>query len=527
MNGSFSRSQTVVKSGAGPTPMGVVAAQHVLAAETGAEVLAAGGDAIDAAVAVSFAIGVLEPWMSGPAGGGAMMIWRSDRNRAEALHFGMCASASLDPAYYPLSGTGKAADLFAWDAVVDDRNIRGGSAVAVPGVVAGAAEAHARYGRMPWADLLTPAISFAKAGMEVDWYATLLITSVARDLARDPHAAAMFLDERTWPKAAGWTALSRDLRLDQGRMASTLQQIASDGPDAFYKGQIGAALTQDVRDKGGFLTRDDLAAYRAEWMDPLAIRYRGHQVWAVPRLTAGPALADTLGHWESSFEPGRTPEPGVWVAKAAGLHAAFERRLASDGDTGESPAAPACTTHFSIVDRQGNMVAMTQTLLSAFGARVVSPTTGLLLNNGLMWFDPVPGRPNSLAPGKRCLMNVCPVIAGGQGRQIAVGASGGRKIMPAVAQITSRLLDERMDVAGAVAAPRIDVSGGAVVVADERLDGTIISAIAERWPVDSARRLPFPYAFACPAVVMREDGMNSGTVETMSPWGDGIAEVAQ
>lgn len=137
MAGSFSRSQIVSKPGVVSVQGGVVAAQHVLAAQAGADVLAAGGDAVDAAVATSFVLGVLEPWMSGPMGGGAMMIWREDEGRAHALSYGMRASRLLERGHYPLSGTGRASDLFPWESVVEDRNILGASAVAVPGTVAG------------------------------------------------------------------------------------------------------------------------------------------------------------------------------------------------------------------------------------------------------------------------------------------------------------------------------------------------------------------------------------------------------
>ena len=168
MSGSFSLSQETHKPGVTATSGGVVAAQHVLAAKAGAEVLAAGGDAVDAAVAVSFAMGVLEPWMSGPAGGGAMMLWRADEARAHALTYGMRSSAALDPAHFPLSGAGKASDLFPWEAVVEDRNITGPSSIAVPGTVSGIAAAHSRFGRMPWSELLAPAIEHARTGMHVD-----------------------------------------------------------------------------------------------------------------------------------------------------------------------------------------------------------------------------------------------------------------------------------------------------------------------------------------------------------------------
>ncbi|MET3600787.1 gamma-glutamyltransferase family protein [Martelella mangrovi] len=522
MSGSFSRSQTVRKPGVTVDGKGVVAAQHVRAAEAGVRVLADGGDAVDAAVAVSFAIGVLEPWMSGPAGGGAMMLWRADEGKAYALNYGMRSSASLDPAFYPLAGTGKASDLFPWEAVVEDRNVTGASSVAVPGTVAGAGEMHRRFGKMRWADLLRPAIGFAREGLLIDWYAALIIASSARDLAEDADAAALFLEDGQWPKIFGWTALS-DVRLDQSKMAETLEHLAHAGPEDFYRGDIAAALVKDVSEKGGFLTADDLAAYRAEWQEPLNIPYRSGNLWAMPEMTAGPTLAAAMAKWQQVYTPAYAPDATSFTAIAAAYRDAYAERLATMGDH-ESPRAPGCTTHFSIVDRNGNMVAMTQTLLSIFGSRTVSPATGLLLNNGIMWFDPEPGRPNSLGPGKRCLMNVCPVIGEAGEKRFALGASGGRKIMPAVGQIASFLMDYGMSMQDAIEAPRIDVSGGDQTVADERLTGAVTDALAATGPVMTAQRTPFPYAFACPAGVMREGTVNSGTTETFSPWGDGVAE---
>ena len=522
MSGSFARSQTTRKPGVTATHAGVVAAQHVLAAETGAEVLAAGGDAVDAAVAVSFAIGVLEPWMSGPLGGGAMMLWRAEDAKPYALNYGMRASAHLDPGHYPLAGTGKASDLFPWEAVVEDRNLIGGSSVAVPGTVAGLAEAHGRFGRMPWAELLTPAIDRAKRGLHVDWYAALVIASSARDLARDPDAASLFLDEGRWPKGSGWTALANE-RLDQTRHAATLEQLAAAGPADLYAGDLARSIVADVTAKGGFLTEDDMAGYRAEWCEPLTIPFREAHLWALPGLTAGPTLGHAISEWQATYEAGDAATPAAHVARAAGLRAAYAARLGTMGDH-DSATAPGCTTHFSIVDRQGNMVSMTQTLLSIFGSRTVSPSTGLLLNNGIMWFDPEPGKPNSLGPGKRCLMNVCPVIGQAGGRRFALGASGGRKIMPAVAQIAAHIVERGMSMQDAIEAPRMDVSGGDQVVVDERIDRSVTDALAAAYPTARAQRLPFPYAFACPAGVMREGEINSGTTETFSPWGDGVAE---
>ncbi|ESR23774.1 gamma-glutamyltransferase [Lutibaculum baratangense] len=519
---SFSRSQ-IVRKPVAVTRGGVVAAQHVQAAEIGARVLHEGGDAVDAAVAVSFAMGVVEPWMSGPAGGGAMMVWRADEAKPHAVFYGMRSPSGLDPRDFPLSGQGQASDLFPWKAVVDDRNVHGATAVAVPGLVDGIGIAHGRWGRMPWRELLQPAVALAKRGLHVDWYAALLIASATRILAKDRDAAALFLEDGQWPTIAGWTALA-EKRLDMSRMADTLAVLAERGHRELYDGEIGEALAGDVQAKGGSLAFADLNAYRAEIQTPLSISYRDAQVHVPPALTAGPTLADALAGMEALFEPGGRPEEGAFAAYADALSAAYERRLSGMGDENESGKAPASTTHFSVIDRHGNMAAVTQTLLSSFGSRVVSPSTGLLLNNGVMWFDPEPGKPNSLAPDKRCLMNVCPAIGEKGDRRFAVGASGGRKILPAVTQLSSFLLDFDMSLEDAFHHPRIDMSGGATVIADETLAPSVIEALRAQREVVTTRRTVFPYAFACPAAVMREGGLNMGATEIMSPWGDAVAE---
>lgn len=520
---SFSLAQ-VTRKPATASPGGIVAAQHRRAAGIGAEVLAAGGHAVDAAVATSFALGVVEPWMSGPAGGGAAMLWDAAAEKAEALFYGMRAPAGLDPADFPLTGEESSGDLFPWKAVAGDRNVMGATAVAVPGLVDGLGKAHTRYGRMPWNELLQPAIALAKEGFQVDWYVALLIASAARNLAQDPDAAARFLVDGQWPRVANWTALS-DQRIDMSSMAPTLEALAAEGPRALYDGDLAAALARDVEAKGGSLRRADLAAYQAEWQEALSFPYRGARLQVTPQLTAGPTIAEVFRRLEDGFTPVAVPDGASYAAVAAALKAAYAKRLAEDGDN-EDPRAPACTTHFSVVDKDGNMIAVTQTLLSAFGARVVSPSTGLLLNNGIMWFDPEPGRPNSLAPGKRCLMNVCPLIGETDARRFALGASGGRKIMPAVAQLVSFLTDFGMGLDEAFHHPRIDVSGGAAVIADDALPPEILDALAADNEVVATRRTPYPYAFACPAGVLRDGATNWGATEPLSPWGDAVAQDA-
>ena len=519
---NFSNAQVVRKTVIA-TEAGVVASQHRKAAEVGAAVLAAGGDAVDAAVATSFALGVVEPWMSGLAAGGCMVLWRADERRAHVVNYGMRSPRELDPKDYPLSGAGRNTDLFPWESVVGDRNVQGATAVAVPGVVSGMGMAHARYGRKEWRELLGPAIGLAQDGLLVDWYSGLVTASTAKALSLDPDAAAMFLDEGRWPIMGEWTTTA-ERRLDQRALAASLRQVADEGPRALYEGALARALVGDVRAKGGSLSEEDLASYQAEWVDPLPIPYRGGHVYAAPGLTGGPTFAQAMRLLEERFRPtGRGPDAQAYRALARSLDDAFQARLSGMGDH-ESAKAPGCTTHFSVVDRHGNMCAVTQTLLSIFGSRVVSPATGILLNNGIMWFDPEQGKPNSLGPAKRVLANYCPVVGvAADGREFALGASGGRKILGAVLQLSSFLVDHGMSLEAAFHQPRIDVSGSGQVTADQSLAPEILRGLAEEMPTTTTRRTVFPYAFACPAGVLREGGRNMGCTEVMSPWGDAVA----
>lgn len=515
---NFSTTQMVRKTVI-ETSGGLVASQHRCAAEAGAQILAAGGDAIDAAVAASFALGVVEPWMSGPTGGGMMTLWRAEQGRAETIEFGMRSPRSLNPADYPLEPERIAGDLFPWVSVKGDRNIWGATAVAVPGTVSGMELAHRLYGRLPWSEVLTPAIGLAREGMLVDWYASLIIASQTRQLAKDPDAAKMFLIDGQWPNISGWTAMS-NVHLDQSVMAGTLERLAEAGARDFYEGDIARVLAADVQAKGGCLSVEDLATYQARTATPRTIRYRDAIIHAPSGLSAGGELVSVLRMMEKSFTPGARPDAASYTATAAALGEAYRDRLANAGDTGGAPEAQPCTTTFSVVDRHGNMVNVTQTLLAIFGSSVVSPGLGMLLNNGIMWFDPEPGKPNSLLPDKGCLMNICPTIGETEGRRFAVGASGGRKILPAVTHLISFMADFGMTAEEAMHQPRVDNSGGKFIVADEDLSPGIIEALGAVGAVRTAKRTVHPYAFGVPALAMRDAGVNTGVTEIMTPWGD-------
>jgi gamma-glutamyltranspeptidase/glutathione hydrolase len=526
MNDNISASQVFRKpaaAGAG----GVVAAQHRLAAEAGAAVLAGGGDCVDAVVATSFAIGALEPWMSGVGGVGTMVLYRAAEQRCEVIDFGGVSPAGLDPADYPLVGDGTVADLFPWARVRGDRNLHGPGSIAVPGVVAGMDAAHRRYGRLSWRELVQPAVARAREGLLVDWFTTQHVAGSAAELRRYDSAAAEFLPGGL-PPAPMWGVRS-PVRLPRPRYAQTLQAIADAGARDFYAGDLARTIAAEVAEAGGPLCLVDLQTYAVRVSPPLAIPYRDATVFATPELTAGPTLAQTLRQL-TGWRPDRPrPDPTAYVAYGRALQAAYRERLADMGDAdgrravGAGHLTPTCTTHFSVVDGQGNLAAVTQTLLGLFGSKFVTPRTGILMNNGIMWFDPEPGRANSLAGGRRCLSNYTPVVAcTADGRTVALGASGGRRILPAVAQLLSFAIDYRMDLDDAFHTPRIDASEGEVLIGDARLDPAIHAALGAAFDYEPARIQTLPMKFACPSAVMRCGAVSSGATEVFHPWADAV-----
>ena len=500
---------------------GLVASQHRLASVVGAKVLEDGGNAVDAAVAAGVAIGTVEPWMSGLGGGGFMLVYVAAEQRTYAIDFSMRAPGSLNPADFPLA-EGQDADLFAWPAVVEDRNVHGPLSVAVPGFVAGHALALNRFGTLDWAEALAPAIALAGQGIEVDWYATLKIASEAPILSRYPATANIYLRDGFVP-AGAWGGLLPKIHL--ANLERTLRRLAEAGPDDFYRGEIGAAICAELIALGGCLQPNDLYHYHASVNAAQSCVYRGARVDVAPGLNGGPSLQRALALLQDQWTPGTNPDAEASLAYGGVLEKTYEERLANMGSDGEV-TQPSCTTHLGVVDKDGNMVALTQTLLSVFGSKVMLGDTGVLMNNGIMWFDPRPGRVNSLAPGKRPLSNMCPALVDlGDGTRVALGASGGRRIMPAVFQLCSFLIDYSMGVEEACHQPRIDVSGTPKVSVDAALEDTIINALAAHHDTLVAPHGVYPALFACPNVVARNDMTRraTGGAFIMSPWAEAVA----
>jgi len=509
---------------------GIVAAQSRKAAEIGAEVLAAGGDCVDAAIATGFALGVLEPWNSGIGGGGAMVLYRARENKVEVIDFGTRAPKSLRVEDYPIV-EGAASDIFPWPRVKDDRNIAGPGSIALPGVVAGHEAAFQLHARMPWKELLAPSVKLAGEGLAVDWWTTLEIATSVAELRKYPASAAAYLQDGLPPNPP-W-GIRSTLRLPQETLKATLEHLAATGARDFYEGDLAKCVAADVQAAGGTLSTSDLAAYKAQLRHPLEIPYRGGMVYATPELTGGPTLAQILRLLQKDLQVHREgPELAItYSAYVLALQSAYRERLKDMGDAegrralGAEYLAPTCTTHYSVVDREGNMAAVTQTLLSTFGSKFVTPQSGITMNNGIMWFDPTPGKANSLGPGKRCLTNYTPVVARtADGKRLALGASGGRRILPAVTQILSFVMDFGMDLDAAIHQPRIDASEGDIVIGDVRLPGEVRKLLRGHFDYEEARVQTFPGKFAFPSIVMREGDTNSGATAIFHPWADVVAE---
>jgi gamma-glutamyltranspeptidase/glutathione hydrolase len=502
----------------------MVAAKTAAAAEAGAAVLRRGGNAVDAAVATAFVAGVVEPMMSGIGGGGFMVVHRPGEAPL-VVDYPMVSPAGARPEMFPLSGAGPDLALFGWPGVVDSANIVGHRAVCVPGTVAGLALALERFGTRPLAAVMEPAIRYADEGFQVAWPTTHYVARDVVNLAKFPATAALFLDAMGNPPVSLDAAHPTYLR--QTDLARTLRTIAEEGPRAMYEGALGAAMADHLAENGAPFNRADFAAYQATVQPARTVSYRGRTIATTGRGSGGTTLAQALaildrfdvaelGHntpralhvlaqaFRLAFadrfaylaDPDHVNVPldalfdGEYLAERAasvgdgafaGVRAGDRARLGVGHDLAPSMpdyAKGGSTTHLGVIDRDGMAVSLTQTLLSGWGSRVVVPGTGVLLNNGMMWFDPEPGRPNSVAGGKRPLNNMAPLLVLEDGRALAsLGASGGRRIMNCNAQLVMNLLDHGLTVQPAILAPRIDASTPDLI-ASVRLPAATLAALA-------------------------------------------------
>lgn len=464
--------------------LGMVVTNHPLASAAGAELLAGGGNAVDAAIGALFALAVVEPMMVGLLGGGLFHL-RLPGGRHLVIDGMSTAPAAARPdSFRPVSDAGPDAML-----AEGRRNQVGPAAVAVPGNLVTWCGALDRFGTLPLADVLAPAIRYAAAGFRVSQYLTSCIAETAADLAGDAEIARIFLP--------GGAPLAPGQRLVQSDLAETLLWIARDGMGALHGGPVGAAVAEHIQRGGGSLSLADLSGF--EPMDRDAIRgvYRGFEiVGPPPPASAGVHIVEMLNILEG-FDVARMGFGTVeslhllaevmkiaFADRAALSGAAAAARLTSrayadERRAGIDPARaqrwtagtlaeePANTTHVTVADRDGTVVAATHTINSLFGARFMVPGTGLIPNNYMANFDPHPGRALSIAPGKRVPTSMAPMMALKDGElRYALGLPGGLRIFPSALQTLLNLIDHGMSLPEAVEAPRLWTQGGPVEIED-------------------------------------------------------------
>ncbi|WFU17020.1 gamma-glutamyltransferase [Bradyrhizobium sp. CB3481] len=467
---------------------GMVVAQERIAAQVGADILRQGGNAVDAAVATGFALAVTYPRAGNIGGGGFMVIHSASRNEDVAIDYRETAPAAITTDIF-LGADGKP------DA---DKSRNSALGIGVPGTVAGLAMALEKYGsgRFTLAQILKPAIELARDGFVVTDDMADTLSDMYRRMAR-------------WPNSTGQLARADGMQLQEGDrliqadLAATLTAIAEQGPRGFYEGPVAERLAKAVRDAGGIMTADDLKSYEAVIRTPVRGNYRGYDIVSMPLPSSGgTVLLQSLNILEgfaiSDMKQGSAPSLHLLVEAMKRAYAdrarylgdpafvnapvnvlttkeyAAKQRATIDlaratpaGDVlAVSPREGSNTTHYSVVDASGNAVSNTYTLNFPYGVGLVAQGTGVLLNNELDDFTAAPGASNAFGlvgfeanlpgPGKRPLSSMSPTIVLKDGKPVLVtGSPGGSRIISAVLQIVVDVIDYRMDVAAAVAAPRV------------------------------------------------------------------------
>lgn len=473
----------------GRTPLrvenGIVTSASRIASEVGVDVLRQGGNAVDAAVATALAMAVTWP-SAGNIGGGGFLVYHTADGFATTMDFREKAPLAASERMY----VGE-------DGLSTNMQHRGFLSVGVPGTVAGLYEAHRKYGSLPWADLVAPSVALARDGIPVTY---ALYDGFRRNLSfweQFPSSAEVFLHEDGSLYQMGDTWVQPDL-------ARTLERIQHEGRDGFYRGENARMLAQFMRDNGGLITEDDLALYEPVEREPIRGTYRGYDIVSMgPPSSGGIGIVQMLnileaydlaamGHnsaqylhvlteamrrafadrarylGDPDFNPDMPVERLVSKDHAAALRATIDMDQASPSDENEFGRIYVSeeTTHFSVVDSNGNMVSLTYTLENSYGSRIVAAGGGYLLNNEMGDFNPVPGVTNRrgqigtpanlVAPQKRMLSSMSPTIVAQDGVPIlAIGSPGGRTIINTTLQTILNIIDHGMNVAQSVEAGRM------------------------------------------------------------------------
>jgi gamma-glutamyltranspeptidase/glutathione hydrolase len=485
-------------------PSAMVASDSRPASEAGVEILRQGGNAVDAAVATGFALAVTHP-AAGNIGGGGFMVIRMNDGQATALDFREIA---------PLAAT---RDMYLDEhGNKTDRMVDGHLAVAVPGSVAGLAEAHRRFGRLPLADVMAPAIRLAEEGFVVDSMLSFGLRFMAPRLTRFGGRAIFY---------PGGNPLAPGERLVQSDLARTLRKIAAEGPRAFYEGDIAELLVAEMGRGGGIITKEDLARYRPIWRDPLNATYRGYSLITMPLASSGGttmtetlnilATFDSLPPFHSTLykhllaesfrrafvdrntklcDPAFCEPPVARLTSreyAREMSATIDLLRASISPPAVEKPAGMHTTHYSVVDAEGNAVATTTTLNGGFGSGVLVEGAGFFLNNEMDDFATAPGQPNiggliegeqnRVEPGKRPLSSMSPTIVldPSGSALLVIGGAGGPTIITGTLQVILNVVEHRMTLADAMHAPRMHHQAwpDSIQYEDGGLEATVVDSL--------------------------------------------------
>jgi gamma-glutamyltranspeptidase / glutathione hydrolase len=462
-------------------PKAMVVSGSPIASAVGRDILRLGGNAVDAAVAVGFALAVVHPEAGNIGGGGFMLVLPSD-GPPQALDYRETAPARATRDMYRNAA--------------EDASVTGHLSVGVPGAVAGLTEAHHKFGKLPFATVIGPAIRLARSGFLVDDYRSRSIAEESGRLARFPSSRG-FLPEGQPPRPG---SIFR-----QPDLASTLEAIRDSSAGGFYRGRVADLIVAEMDRGGGIISHADLAAYRPIWRTPVAITYRGYTIYSMPPASSGgvtmgeilnimegfgalaPFGSATLMHREAEAMRRAFTDRNKYLGDPAFVRNPVERLLSKEyaaglrkeiGDHASvtpafDPAAPSgsSTTHYSVVDQNGMAVSCTTTLNNSYGSAVTVTGAGFLLNDEMDDFATAPGEPNmyglvqgeanAVAPGKRMLSAMTPSIVLDSRKQpyLIVGTPGGPRIITMVYHVISNVIDHRMSLADAVAAPRMHHQG--------------------------------------------------------------------
>ena len=477
---------------------GMVASAQPLASRAGLEILQKGGNAVDAAVATAFALGVVEPNASGLGGGGFMVIRMADGSPALTIDYREMAPGKAEPGLYYTSKHS-----------LDSLTRSGAKSVGVPGTVAGLALALEKYGTMSLAEVLQPAIRLALDGYRVTENFSAMILNSYELIQQHPATAAIYL-QNDFPPPAGTVIKNPDL-------AHSYELLAQKGASEFYRGEIGEAIVKQLGKEGGFITRGDLQKYRAILKKPVTGSYRGYRIISsAPPTGGGTHLVELLnilekydlkklGHNSADYlhilaeamkmvfadKNLNMADPAFYrvpVKKLTDKSYAdkLRERIRPDRARFDYRAPQlvsresGSTTHLSVVDKDRNMVALTQSINLWFGSGITVEGTGILLNNHLRDFSRAPGKPNSIEPYKRPVSSIAPTILLKDGKPVlTIGTPGGTRIISALAQIIINIVDFGMDIDAAIEAPRIHAYGKTLNL-EGRIPTSVVKELEKR-----------------------------------------------